>query len=180
MVRSPSPIFLKFYSNCHCPIWWTSAKFERNLSRNGMIIKLFSWGGLAGGSANCSYLAMFKTLLLPNYISEQPQFFRDVSNFAKYWKKTLSTLWLSKVKGHRHPNLTVSSSCYKLSRIFKPRHGFISWYFLLIFGRIVADKIIFDLRKLDCKISKGLWDILGQTWHEIKKLVASVTHDRSE
>jgi len=26
VVRSPSPIFLKFYSNCHYPIWWTSAK----------------------------------------------------------------------------------------------------------------------------------------------------------
>jgi len=49
VVRSPSPIFLKFYSNCHYPIWWTSAKFERNLSRNGMNIKLFSWGGVAGG-----------------------------------------------------------------------------------------------------------------------------------
>jgi len=36
VVRSPSPIFLKFYSNCHYPIWWTSAKFEWNLSRNGM------------------------------------------------------------------------------------------------------------------------------------------------
>ena len=29
---------------------------------------------------------MFKALLLPNYINEQPQFFRDASNFAKYWK----------------------------------------------------------------------------------------------
>jgi len=41
-----SPILLKFYSNCHCPIWWTSAKFEWNLSRNGMIIKIFTWGCL--------------------------------------------------------------------------------------------------------------------------------------
>ena len=44
LVRAPSPVFLKFYSNCHYPIWWTSAKFEWNLSRNGMNIKLFSWG----------------------------------------------------------------------------------------------------------------------------------------
>jgi len=29
-------------------------------------------------------LAMFKALLLPNYISEQPQYFRDAGNFAKY------------------------------------------------------------------------------------------------
>jgi len=36
VVRAPSPIFLKFYSNCHYPIWWTSANFEWNLSRDGM------------------------------------------------------------------------------------------------------------------------------------------------
>ena len=101
-------------------------------------------------------------------------------------KIPLSTLWLSKVKGHRHPKLTVSSSCYKFSKNFKHRHGFISRYFSLIFGRIIADKIIFDLRKFYCKIPKGLWDILGQTWHEMKKLekwgtfIASVTHDRNE
>jgi len=28
VVRAPFQIFLKFYSNCHCPIWWTYAKFE--------------------------------------------------------------------------------------------------------------------------------------------------------
>ena len=101
-------------------------------------------------------------------------------------KITLSTLWLAKVKGHGHPNLTVSRSCYKFLKIFKPRHGFISWYFLLIFGRIVADKIIFYLMKFYCKISNGLWDILGQTWPKMKKLekwftsVTSVTHHRSE
>jgi len=50
VARSPFPSFLKFYSNCHYPIWWTSAKFEWNLSRNGMIIKLFSWGCLARGA----------------------------------------------------------------------------------------------------------------------------------
>jgi len=84
-------------------------------------------------------------------------------------KITLSTLWLTKVKGHGPPNLTVSSSCYKFSKIFKPRHGFIFWYFLLIFGRMVADKIIFYLRKFYCKILKDLWDTLGQTWHKMKK-----------
>jgi len=41
-------------------------------------------------------------------------------------KITLSTWRLAKVKGHGHPNLTVSSSCYKFLKIFKPRHGFIS------------------------------------------------------
>ena len=80
-------------------------------------------------------------------------------------KITLSTLWLSKDKGHGHPNLTISSSRYKFSKISNPT---MFWNFLLIFGRIVADKIIFYLKKFDCKISKGLWDILGQTWHEMK------------
>jgi len=41
-------------------------------------------GGHSWGNANYSYLAVFKALLLPNYISEQPQYFRDASNFAKY------------------------------------------------------------------------------------------------
>jgi len=36
VVRAPYSIFQKFYSNCHYPIWWASAKFEWNLPRNGM------------------------------------------------------------------------------------------------------------------------------------------------
>jgi len=48
-----------------------------------MIIKLLV-GGRSRGDANYSYLAMFKVLLLPNYISEQPEYFSDASNFAKY------------------------------------------------------------------------------------------------
>jgi len=127
---------------------------------------------------------MFKALLLPNYISEQPQYIRDASNFAKYWKHDI--IYIMTFKGHRPPKSTISSSCYKFSKIFKPHYGFISWYFSLIFGRIVADTIIFDLRKFYCKISKGLWDSLGQTWHKMKKLkkwgtcVALVTNDCSE
>jgi len=54
---------------------------------------------------------MFKALLLPNYISEQPQYFRDASNFAKYWKNNI--IYIVTVKGHGPPKLTVSSSCYK-------------------------------------------------------------------
>jgi len=165
VVRAPSPIFLKFYSNCHYPVWWTSAIFERYLWRNGMNIKLFSWGDV-----NYSYLAMFKALLLPNYIISG-----ILVTLPNIEKITLSILWLPKVKGHGPPKLTVSSFCYKFSKIFKPCHGFISWQFSLIFGRIVADKIIFHLKisssKFYCKISKGLWDILGRTWHEMKKLV---------
>jgi len=53
---------------------------------------------------------MFKTLLLPNYTSEQPQFFRDASNFAKCCKNNI--IYIVTVKGHGSPKLTVSSSCY--------------------------------------------------------------------
>jgi len=51
--------------------------------------KAFQLGVFSRGGTNCSYLAMFKALLPSNYISEQPQFFRDASNFAKYWKNNI-------------------------------------------------------------------------------------------
>ena len=57
---------------------------------------------------------MFKALLLPNYIREQPQYFRDASNFANYWKNDI--IYIVTVKGHGSPKLTVSSSCYKFSK----------------------------------------------------------------
>jgi len=56
-----------------------------------MIIKLFGWGTLPGGT-NCSYLAMFQSVLLPNYINEQPQFLRDASNLPNIENITLSAL----------------------------------------------------------------------------------------
>jgi len=92
-------------------------------------------------------------------------------------KITLSTLWLSKDKGHGHPNLTISSSRYKFSKISNPT---MFWNFLLIFGRIVADKIIFYLKKFDCKIERFV-RYLGPNlaWNE-STFVASVTHDRSK
>jgi len=74
-----------------------------------MIIS-FLIGGFSKGGANCSYLAMFEASLLPNYISEQPQFFRDASNLAKYWKNDI--IYIVTFKGHGHPQFTVSSSCY--------------------------------------------------------------------
>jgi len=51
--------------------------------------KAFLFGVFSPGSANCSYLAMFKALLVPNDIREQPQFFRDACYFAKYWKNNI-------------------------------------------------------------------------------------------
>jgi len=50
--------------------------------------KAFYWGG-----ANCSYLAMFKALLLPNYISEQNHNFSGMLvTLPNIEKITLSTL----------------------------------------------------------------------------------------
>jgi len=86
-------------------------------------------------------------------------------------KMTLSTLWLSKVKVHGHPRLTVSSSCYKFSKIFKPCHGFISWYFLLIFGRIVTDKKSLTSENFIGKYQKVCetsWAKFGTKWKNYK------------
>jgi len=170
VVRAPTPIFLKFYSNCHYLMWWTSAKFERNLSRNDMIIKLFEFGGSSGGDTNYSYLAMFEALLLPNYISEQPQYFRDASSFAKYWKNNIISIVNFKDQRSWPPKFDCFYFLLQTLENFQTSSRF---YFLIVLAhirRIVADKIIVDLRKFYCKILKDLWDILGQTWHEMKKL----------
>jgi len=42
---------------------------------------------------------MFEALLLPNYISEQPQYFRDASNSGKYWKDNV--IYIVTFKGQR-------------------------------------------------------------------------------
>ena len=105
VVRAPSPIFLKFYSYFHYPIWWTSAKFEWNLSRNGMIIKLFSWRGAARGGTNSSCLAMFKACYCQTTLVNNPNI-SEMLVIAKYWKNYIIyivTLSLSKVKGHAPP-----------------------------------------------------------------------------
>jgi len=60
------------------------------------------------GRVNCSYLATIKALLLPNYISEQPQFFKDASNFAKYWKNTI--IYIVTFKGQR--SWTTKVDCF--------------------------------------------------------------------
>jgi len=160
-------------------------KIEWNLSRNGMIIKLFSWGCVATGEKIVYIWPCLKPYYCQTTLLNNPNISGMLVTLTNIEKMTLSTLWLSKVEGHGHPKLTVSSSCYKFSKIFKPRPGFNSWWFSLIFERIVVDTIIFDLRKFYCKISKGLWDILGQNgtkWKNWKwgTFVASVIHDHSE
>ena len=68
---------------------------------------------------------MFKALLLPNYISEQTQYFRNASTFAKYGKSNI--IYIVTFKGHGLPKLIVSSPCYKFSKILKHPYGFLSW-----------------------------------------------------
>jgi len=65
-----------------CKIWMKSVKKRHDY-------KAFQLGGRSRGDANYSYLAMFKALLLPNYISEQSQYFRDASTFARYLKNSI-------------------------------------------------------------------------------------------
>jgi len=127
VVKAPSPIFLKFHSNCHCPMWWTSAKFEWNQSRNGMIIKLFSWGGISRELQIFHIWPCLKPYYRQTTLVNNPNISGMLVTLPNIEKMTLSTLWLSRVKGHRPPKLTDSSSCCKFSKIFKPRHGFISW-----------------------------------------------------
>ena len=80
--------------------------YDQHLQNLNEICQEMAWlwsflvgGGRRRGDTNCSYLAMFKALLLPNYISEQPQYFRDASNFAKYWKNNI--IYIVTFKGQR-------------------------------------------------------------------------------
>jgi len=127
VVKAPSPIFLKFYSNSHYSIWWTSAKFEWNLSRNGMIIKLFRWGGVAGETQIIHIWPCSKPYYCQTTLVNNPNISRMQVTLPHIEKIALSVLWLSNVRSHGSPNLTVFSSCYKFSKLFKPRNGFISW-----------------------------------------------------
>ena len=103
-----------------CKIWIKSVKKWHDY-------KAFQLGVFSQEGRNSSYLAMFKALLLPNYSSEQPQYFRDAGKFAKYWKNDIIYIVTFKDQRSWTPKLTGSSSCYKFSKIFKPRHSFISW-----------------------------------------------------
>jgi len=88
---------LQFYSNCHYPIWWTSAKFEWNLSKNGMIINLFSWGCYSGGAQLVHIWPCLKPYYCQTTSVNNPNFSRMLVTLPCIEKITLSTLWLSKV-----------------------------------------------------------------------------------
>ena len=103
---------------------------------------------------------------------------------ANIEKITLSSLWFSKVTD------TQSWLFLAFATNFQKFSNLATVLFLDIFHSYVEEllliKLSLTLENFIAKLSKGLWDILGRTWHEIKKLekwgtfVASVTHDRSE
>jgi len=94
VVKAPSPIFLKFYSNCHYPTWWTSAKLERNLSRNGMIIKI-----LAGGMQIIHIWPCLKPCYCQTPLVNNPNISGTLVTLPDIEKITVCTLWPSTVKG---------------------------------------------------------------------------------
>ena len=97
VVKAPCPIFLKFYSNCHYPIWRTSAKFERNFSRNGMIIKLFSWACVARGGQIIHIWQCLKSYYCQTTLVNNPNISGMLVTLPNIEKITLSILWPSKV-----------------------------------------------------------------------------------
>ena len=87
-------------------------------------------------------------------------------------KMTLSTLWLSKVKGGGPPKLTVVFLA--LVANFSKFSNLTTVLFLDSFCSYLEELLLIQLsltlENFIEKISKGLWDILGQTWHKMKKL----------
>jgi len=100
VVKAPSPIFLKFYSNCHYPIRRRSANFEWNLSRNGMIVKLCSEGGIARGAQIIHIWPCLKPYYCQSTLVNNPNIPRMLVTLPNIEKITLPILWSSKVKGH--------------------------------------------------------------------------------
>jgi len=95
VVKALSPIFLKVYSNCHYPIWWTSAKFKRNLSRNDY--KAFYLGDMVRGAQIVHIWTCLKPYYWQTTLVNNPNFSGMLVTLPNIEKITLSTLWLSKV-----------------------------------------------------------------------------------
>jgi len=88
---------LNFSSNCHNPLCWTSAIFERNLSRNGMIIKLFSWGGVVARTQIIHIWPCLKPYYCRTTLVNNLNISGMLVTLPNIEKMTLSILWLSKV-----------------------------------------------------------------------------------
>jgi len=108
---------------------------------------------------------MFKALLLPNNISEQPQFFRDVTNFAKYWKNDI--VYIVTYKGHGPPNwlfLALGTNFRKFSNLamilFLDSFRSYLAELLLIKLSLTSENFIAKYQKI-CEIS---WAKRGTKW----------------
>ena len=114
---------------------------------------------------------MFKALLLPNYNSEQPQFFRDANNFAKYWKNDIIYIVTFKGQSSRTPKV----DCFKLLlQIFENFQTLPRFYFLIFFAhiwRIVTDKKSLTSENFIGKYQKVCetsWAKFGTKWKNYK------------
>jgi len=84
-------------------------------------------GGVAGRTQIIDIWPCLKPYYCRTTLVNKPNISGMLAPLPNMEKVTLSIYCLSKVKGHGLPNLIVSSSCYKFSKIFKYPHGFLSW-----------------------------------------------------
>jgi len=71
-----------------------------------MIIKLTSWGCLAKGEKIVYIWPCLKSYYCQTTLLNNPNISGMLTTLPNIEKMTLSTLWLSEVKGHRPPKLT--------------------------------------------------------------------------
>jgi len=159
-----------------CKIWMKFVKKWHDY-------KAFQLGAFSRGVQIVHIWPCLKPYYCQTTLVNNPNFSGMLETLPKIEKITLPTLWLSKVTDTQSWLFLALATYF---RKFSNLAIVLFLYFSLIFGRIIADKIVFDLRQFYCKVSKSLWAILGQTWHEMKKLekwdtfVTLVTHNRSE
>ena len=163
VVKAPSPIFLVLLklSLPHmmniCKIWMKSVKEFHDY-------KAFSCWAYQGDQIvhiwPCLKHYYCQTTLVNNpNISGMLVTLPNIENI------TLSTLWLSKVMDPQSWLFLALATDFRKFSNFTV--GFISLKFSLIFGRIVSDKIIFDIRKFIEKYQKVceiFWAKLGTKW----------------
>ena len=148
-----------------------------------MIIKLFSWGCLARGAQLVHIWPCLKPYYCQTTSVNNPNISGMLITLPNIEKMTLSTLWLSKVKVHRLPKLTDSSSCYKFANLATVLFldSFRSYLeeLLLIQLSLTLKNFIAKYQQV-CEISRAK---LGTKWKKLEErdtFVASVTHDHSE
>jgi len=130
-------------------------------------------------------LDVLKPYYCQTTLVNNPNFAGMLVTLPNIEKMTLSILWLSKFKGHGHQSWLFLA----LATNFGKFPNLAAVLFLDIFRSYLEEllliKLSLTLENFIAEFQK-VWEILCQTWHEMKKLekwvtfVASVTHDRSE